>query len=108
MALRLSIGATRRRLVRSCSSLELPSRTHRNNGWRAVRVVGRPICRSLLAPPQQLLRLILEVDWRTVLTAATLTMAMTMLFGLAPALRGSATPLVDALRKCVDKRRSGV
>ena len=55
-------------------------------------------------PPRQPVRLVLVLDWRMLVTGATLTIAVTMLFGLAPALRASSTPLVDALKETRGQR----
>jgi predicted permease len=104
MALRLSIGAARRRLVQlllveSCLLAFIAAAVGALfASWAAPFIV------SMLAPPEQPIRLILDVDWRTLLTGATLTMAVTMLFGLAPAIRGSATPLIDALKEVRGER----
>jgi predicted permease len=104
MALRLSIGAPRRRLVQLLLV---------ESGLIALvaAVVGvlfaswaAPFIVSMLAPPEQPIRLVLDVDWRTVLTAATLSTAVAMLFGVAPALRGSSTSLVGTLKEVRGQR----
>jgi len=104
MTLRLSIGAARGRivqllLVESCLLALIAA---------AVGVIfaswAAPFVVSMLAPPEQPVRVILDVDWRTLLTATTLTMAVTMLFGLAPAVRGAAAPLIDALKEVRGQR----
>ena len=107
MALRLSIGAARRRLVQlllvesALLALLALSVGALFASWAAPFIV------SMLAPAEQPVRLVLDLDWRTLLIGATLTIAVTMLFGLAPALRASSAPLVDALRKCAASARIG-
>ena len=104
MALRLSIGAARRRLVQlllvESALLALLAATVGAvfASWAAPFIV------SMLAPPEQPVRLVLDLDWRTLMIGATLTIAVTMLFGLAPALRGSSTPLVDTLKEVRGQR----
>jgi putative ABC transport system permease protein len=104
MALRLSIGAARRRLIQLLlveSSLlaVLAAAVGALFSWWAA-----PFVVSMLTTPDRPIRLILDLDWRTLLTAATLTVAVTMLFGLAPAIRASATPLLDALKEVRGQR----
>ena len=98
MALRLSIGAARRRLVQLLlvESAMLAVIAAATGGvfaaWAAPFIV------SMLAPAEIPVRLILDVDWRTLVIASALTLVVTVLFGLAPAWRASDAPLVDALK----------
>jgi putative ABC transport system permease protein len=104
MALRLSIGAARRRLIQlllvesALLALLAAAVGAVFASWAAPFIV------SMLAPPEQPVRLVLDLDWRTLTIGATLTIAVTMLFGLAPALRGSSTPLVDTLKEVRGQR----
>ena len=104
MALRLSIGAARRRLIQlllvESAILALLAATVGAlfASWAAPFIV------SMLAPAERPVRLVLNLDWRTLMTGATLTIAVTMLFGLAPALRASSAPLVDALKEVRGRR----
>jgi predicted permease len=99
MSLRLSIGAARRRLVQlllveSVLLAFLAAAVGALFAWWAA-----PFIVSMLAAPDQPVRLVLDFDWRTLLTGVTLTIAVTMLFGLAPALRASSAPLLDTLKE---------
>jgi putative ABC transport system permease protein len=99
LTLRLSIGAARHRLVQLLLvESSLLAITAAAVGvmfaWRAA-----PIVVGMLAPPDRPVRLNLDLDWRALFVAAALTCAVTMLFGLAPAVRGSAAPLVDTLKE---------
>jgi predicted permease len=53
----------------------------------------------MLASGDRPVELVLDVDGRTIAVAAALTFAVTMLFGLAPAVRASATPPLLALKE---------
>jgi putative ABC transport system permease protein len=104
MALRLSIGAARRRLVQlllveSALLAFLAAGVGALFTWWAA-----PFVVSMLATPDRPLRVVLPLDWRTLLMATTLTLLVTILFGLAPAIRGSAAPLVDALKETRGRR----
>ncbi|HEX5070524.1 MAG TPA: ADOP family duplicated permease [Vicinamibacterales bacterium] len=99
MALRLSIGAARRRLVQMMLVESLVLALVAAAAGALFASWAAPFVVSMLAPPEQPLRVILDLDWRTMLTAASLTIAVTMLFGLLPALRASATPLLEALKE---------
>jgi predicted permease len=104
MALRLSIGAARRRLIQlllvESALLALLAATV----GALFATWAAPFIVSMLAPAEQPVRLVLDLDWRTLLSGATLTIAVTMLFGLAPAVRASSTPLVDALKEARGQR----
>ena len=98
LALRRSIGAARRRLVQlllieSALLAFFAAAVGALFAWWAA-----PFIVSMLAPAERPIRLVLDLDWRTVIIAATLVVAVTILFGLAPALRASQTPLLEALR----------
>ena len=99
MALRLSIGAARRRLVQlmlveSALLGLLASMVGALFAWWAA-----PLIVSMLAPANRPVRLVLDLDWRTCGTAVALTLIVTAIFGLVPALRASATTPIDALRE---------
>jgi ABC-type antimicrobial peptide transport system permease subunit len=90
MALRVSIGAGRARLVQLVivESALIAVAAMTVGGlfawWSAPFVV------SQLNPPDNPVELILSVDWRVMGFAAALTLGITILFGLGPALRASA------------------
>jgi predicted permease len=98
MALRISIGAGRARLVQlvliegalialGASVLGLAF-----SCWAPPFVVAR------LNPPDQPVQLGLHADWRVTVFALALTFAVAMLFGLAPALRASSIQPAIALK----------
>jgi predicted permease len=98
MALRVSIGAGRARLVQ----LVLVE-----SAWLAVFSAGlgawlawwsAPYVVSRINPPDNPARLALPADWRVMAFGIALTLAVTLLFGLAPALRASKVNPVSALR----------
>ena len=60
--------------------------------WAAPFVVSR------IKPPDNPAHLILPADWRVLAFGSLLTLAVTLLFGLAPALRASAIQPVTALK----------
>ncbi len=98
MALRVSIGAGRRRLVQ----LVLVE-----SGILALfaAIVGclfaiwaGPFVVSRINPPDNPVRLLLPADWRVLGFGLALTLGVTVLFGLAPALRASGVQPASALR----------
>ena len=98
MALRISIGAGRLRLVQlflvENAMLALISATLGAlfAGWAAPFVVSR------INPPDNPAHLILTADWRVLAFGLLLTLAVTLLFGLTSALRASAIQPVTALK----------
>ncbi len=98
MALRVSIGAGRGRLIQlvlvesallAIAASALGTLFAR---WSAPLVV------SMLAPPDDPVRLVLDADWRAVGFGVALTVLVTFLFGLAPALRASSVKPMHALK----------
>ena len=98
MALRVSIGAGRGRLVQLVlvESAWLAFLAAAIGGvfawWSAPFVV------SMINPPDNPARLFLPADWRVLGFGLALTVGVTLLFGLAPALRASAVKPVSALK----------
>jgi predicted permease len=98
MALRVSIGAGRLRLVQMVlvESLMVALFAAGLGGlfawWSAPFVV------RMINPPDNPARLVLPADWRVLGFGAALIVAVTLLFGLLPALRASAVKPVSALK----------
>ncbi len=98
MALRVSIGAGRARLVQlvlvenAMLALFAAALGALFSSWAAPFVV------SHINPPGNPARLLLPGDWRIFVFGSLLTLAVTLLFGLSPALRASAIQPVTALR----------
>jgi putative ABC transport system permease protein len=98
MALRVSIGAGRSRLVQLVlvenAMLALSSAVvGAQFAWWAA-----PFVVSNINPPNNPVHLVLPADWRVLVFGTLLTLAVTLLFGLAPALRASAIQPVTALK----------
>ena len=98
MALRVSIGAGRRRLVQLVL-VEAASIASMAAGvgfvfawWSAPFVVSR------INPPNDPARLFLPADWRMLGFGLALTVGVMLLFGLAPALRASTVQPLSALK----------
>ena len=98
MALRISIGAGRRRLVQLilCQSAVLAFFSSVLGAifaaWSAPFVLG------LINPPDSPARLDLPADWRVLLFGFSLIVLVVLLLGLLPALRASAVRPVAALK----------
>ncbi len=98
MALRVSIGAGRSRLVQ----LVLVENAMLAFFSAALGAIfawwAAPFVVSRINPPDNPAHLILPADWRVLVFGSLLTLAVTLLFGLAPALRASAIQPVTALK----------
>jgi predicted permease len=107
LALRVSIGGGRRRLVQLVLAesvwigIAAAALGAAFSSWAAPRVV------AMINPPDDPARLALALDWRVLAFLGTATFAMTLLFGLAPALRASKVDPASALKGGNDPRASG-
>ncbi len=104
MALRVSIGADRWRLIRlvlieSALLALLATVVGTIFGWWSA-----PLVVSMLAPAEDPVRMVLAPDWRALAFAIALTTIVTCLFGLAPAVRASSFTPITALRGGPDPR----
>ena len=98
MALRVSIGAGRWRLVQmvlveSAMLAGLAGALGAMLAWRAA-----PLVLSLISSPGNPARLMLPADWRVLGFGVVLIVGVMLLFGLAPALRASTVRPVSALK----------
>jgi putative ABC transport system permease protein len=104
MALRISIGAGRRQLLQVVlveSAILALMATFLGAlfaAWSAPFVI------STINPPDNPVRLDLPADWRLLLFGVALTLFVTCLFGLLPALRASAIQPATALKGGEDPR----
>ena len=98
MALRISIGAGRRRLVQLilCQSALLALLASVLGAFFAAW--SAPFVLSLINPPDNPARLALPADWRVLLFGFGLIILVVLLLGLLPALRASAVRPVAALK----------
>ena len=98
MALRVSIGGGRLRLIQlvlvgSAWIAGLAALLGTCFAWWAAPFVVR-----MINPPDNPVRLDLPADWRVLLFGIALTFIVTLLFGLAPALRASGVQPASALK----------
>jgi len=98
MALRVSIGAGRARLlqlvlVESAMVALLAAVIGTLFAWWAA-----PFVVSRINPPDNPARLLLQFDWRVMAFGLALTLLVALLFGLIPALRASAVKPASALK----------
>jgi predicted lysophospholipase L1 biosynthesis ABC-type transport system permease subunit len=98
MALRISIGAGRSRLVQLVLI---------ESAWIGLLAAGigglfawwsAPFVVSKINPPENPVRVSLAADWRVLGFALALTLAVTFLFGMIPALRASGVKPASALK----------
>jgi putative ABC transport system permease protein len=98
MALRLSIGAARGRLIQ-LMLVESALLALLAGGIGALFAAwAGPFVVSMLAPASRPVQLILDFDWRALVIGTSLTLLVTMLFGLVPAIRASAIAPLDAIK----------
>ncbi|MFN7995933.1 MAG: ADOP family duplicated permease [Bryobacteraceae bacterium] len=98
MAIRISIGAGRGRLAQMVlAEAALIGLFASAFGWCFARW-SVPMVLARVNPPDDPARLSLATDWRMVACAFVLTVLVTLLFGIGPAMRASAIRPVEALK----------
>jgi predicted permease len=98
MALRISIGAGRRRLVQLILSQSALLALLSSVLGAFFAAWSAPFVLSLVNPPDNPARLALPADWRVLLFGFGLIILIVLLLGLLPALRASAVRPVAALK----------
>jgi predicted permease len=98
MALRISIGAGRRRLVQLILSQSALLALLASVLGAIFAAWSAPFVLSLINPPDNPARLAIPADWRVLLFGFGLTILVVLLLGLLPALRASAVRPVAALK----------
>jgi predicted permease len=98
MALRVSIGAGRRRLVQLILTQSALLAVLASVLGAFFAAWSAPFVLSLVNPPDNPARLALPADWRVLLFGFALIILVVLLLGLLPALRASAVRPVAALK----------
>ena len=98
MALRISIGAGRRRLVQLILSQSALLALFATILGAVFAAWSAPFVLNLVNPPDAPARLALPADWRVLLFGFGLIILVVLLLGLLPALRASAVRPVTALK----------
>jgi predicted permease len=98
MALRISIGAGRRRLVQLILAQSALLALLASALGAVFAAWAAPFVLSLVNPPDNPARLALPADWRVLLFGFGLIIFVILLLGLLPALRASAVRPVTALK----------
>ncbi|HKF01348.1 MAG TPA: ADOP family duplicated permease [Candidatus Sulfotelmatobacter sp.] len=98
MALRISIGAGRRRLVQLILAQSALLALLASVLGASFAAWSAPFVLSLINPPDNPARLALPADWRVLLFGFGLIVLVVLLLGLLPALRASAVRPVAALK----------
>ena len=106
MALRISIGAGRRRLVQLILVQSALLALFASVLGALFAAWSAPFVLSLINPPDNPARLALPADWRVLLFASGLFIFVVLLLGLLPALRASAVRPVAALKGGEDPPRA--
>ena len=106
MALRISIGAGRLRLVQLILSQSALLALFASVLGALFAAWSAPFVLSLINPPDNPARLALPADWRVLLFGFALIILVVLLLGLLPALRASAVRPVAALKGGEDPHAS--
>lgn len=97
MALRVSIGAGRWRLIQLVLVESALLATAASVLGAVFASWSAPLVVSMLRVPQDPVRLVLDTGWRELGFSVALALLVTLLFGLAPALRASSARPMSAL-----------
>jgi predicted permease len=98
MALRVSIGAGRGRLIQMVLVESALLAIASAMGGVLFAWWSAPFVVSMINPPDNPARLALPADWRVLLFGAALTLAVVLFFGLLPALRASSVQPARVLK----------
>ncbi len=98
IALRISIGAGRRRLIQLILAQSALLALFASALGALFAAGSAPFVLGLISPPDNPARLALSADWRVLLFGFGLTILVVLLLGLLPALRASAVQPVAALK----------
>ena len=98
MALRISIGATRGRLIRLVLAESALLALLAAGLGTLFAMWAAPLVASMIGTADRPVQLVLELDWRTFLFGVMLTSAVTLAFGLVPALGASSVRPAGALK----------
>ena len=107
MALRLSVGASRGRLVRQLLTESLLLASIGGVLGVAIAVWGIRFLTLLLARGEQTFTLHAELNWRVLGVAAAISIATGVLFGLAPALQATRVDVAGSLKEARAGRSGG-
>ena len=98
MALRVSIGAGRWRLIQLVLAESALLSVFATLAGALFASWSAPLIVSMLAQVDRPVRLVLDPDWRMLAFGTALTLSVTILFGLPPALRASAVKPLATLK----------
>ena len=106
MALRISIGAGRGRLIQLLLVECLMLATAAAGLGLLFSWWATPLVVANLNPPDNPVRLHLAMDWRVLLLGVVLTFLVTLLFGLLPAFQASSLNPIEAIKGGLNTRGS--
>jgi putative ABC transport system permease protein len=98
LSLRLSIGASRGRLIQQVLIESALIATAATLVGLVVASIAAPMVTTMLASAEDPARLDLQFDWRLAAFSAALTLVITGLFGIVPALRASGVAPINAMQ----------